>query len=69
METKKAPGATEAFTKVYSQEFPQGTKAKLHISIEIEDYSSGDYRELLQYMAMSARQFYLFVAGRINNTP
>lgn len=67
--TKEAPAATEAFAKVYSQEFLGGTKAKLHISMEVEDYSSSDFRELLQHIATSARQFYLFIGEKISNTP
>ena len=68
-QNKKAPAATEAFAKVYSQEFLGGTKAKLHISMEVENYSSGDFRDLLQHIATSARQFYLFIGEKISNTP
>jgi len=69
METKKVSGKPEALTKVFCKEFPQGTKAKLRFSIEVEDYSFEDYREILRFIGESSRQFYLFVAGEINNTP
>lgn len=62
---KEAPAGTEA--EEYTQCFPGGTKAKINLSIEFADLAPEDYQEILSFISMSARQFYLSVGSKINN--
>lgn len=53
----------------FVQTLTSGTDVKIEMSINVSNYTTNDFRELLSFIATSSREFYLTVAQKLNNKP
>ena len=51
----------------FQNEFKNGSKIKISISIEFSSLHKNDFYEILQYFAQCSRNFYLMIAKKVNN--
>lgn len=63
------PAATEVVidSKEFTETLVHGTNVNLKIHIEISNYSSEDFREILSFISSSSHNFYISFGNKISN--
>ena len=54
---------------LFVQKFTKGSDVRLHFKIELNHFANDDFTKILSFIAMSARNFYLYVAEKLNSKP